>query len=86
MGLVSLSFLWHQSQLELLQAMISDTYHQYLFTLSYILFLIIYKYNIDAILVKVASFGLTPEKHLGKSIKTLFPELVKLVSILFINN
>eukprot|EP00026_Physarum_polycephalum_P004177 Phypoly_transcript_04194.p1 GENE.Phypoly_transcript_04194~~Phypoly_transcript_04194.p1 ORF type:complete len:703 (+),score=65.28 Phypoly_transcript_04194:42-2111(+) len=60
LGLVSLAYLWHQDQMELLQSMVSETY------------------DIHAILVKVASYGLTPEKHLGKPIKQLFPELVRL--------
>lgn len=35
--------------------------------------------NMDAILIKVAAFGLSPEKHLGKSIKELFDYFIKIV-------
>lgn len=35
--------------------------------------------GIEAIIVKVASIGLTPRKHLGKTIATLQPELLALV-------
>ena len=40
--------------------------------------------NIEAIIIKTSSFGLDPAKHLGKTIKELYPYFLKLVSILLI--
>ncbi|KAI8868486.1 hypothetical protein GQ42DRAFT_164092 [Ramicandelaber brevisporus] len=34
--------------------------------------------GVDAILIKVAAFGLHPDKHLGKTIKEMYPLLVEL--------
>ena len=35
--------------------------------------------QMDAILIKVAAFGLDPTKHLGKTIKELFPHFMVIV-------
>ena len=37
--------------------------------------------HIHAILIKVATMGLEPKKHLGKTISEMYPYLLKIVSI-----
>ena len=37
--------------------------------------------GMQAILIKVAALGLEPEKHLGKSLQDVQPDLLKLVYI-----
>jgi diphthine-ammonia ligase len=37
--------------------------------------------HIDAIIIKVATMGLEPNKHLGKTISEMYPHLLKIVSI-----
>lgn len=41
--------------------------------------------HIDAIVIKVAALGLTAEKHLGKSISNLYPELMRLSKLYGLN-
>ena len=36
--------------------------------------------NLEAIIVKTSSMGLDPDKHLGKTIKELYPYFLKLVN------
>jgi diphthine-ammonia ligase len=38
--------------------------------------------KMEAILIKTAVIGLEPEKHLGKTIKEMYPYLIELVSLL----
>ncbi len=40
--------------------------------------------NINAILVKVASMGLIPKKHLGKDINELYSHFIKLVLLCYL--
>lgn len=37
--------------------------------------------QMEAVIIKVASLGLEPAKHLGRSLGVLQPELLRLVSI-----
>ena len=37
--------------------------------------------NLEAIIIKTSSMGLDPSKHLGKTIKDLYPYFLKLVTI-----
>ena len=37
--------------------------------------------GMDAVLIKIAAYGLNPHKHLGKSIKELYDYFLKIVKI-----